>query len=322
MSRLLLGLLLLLGPAVTAAGQTRLEAHLSADTVAVGERFRLTLLVERPAAARLTVPTDSLLGDLYVVEGPLRYSHLLGGDRLRDSIVYMVTTFALDSARVPPLPLVLHSETERQILTTPPLQVVVRSMVPPDASGIRDLAPLIEFPTTPWPWLAGAALLAVLLGLAAYLWQRRQRPPLAPPSLPPEPQPDPYLAALQQLAALALLAEQTPVKAFYVTLADVLREYLEARLDLPARKMTTRELTTRLEQHPARHVAGLALPIRRVLETADLVKFAGRTYPIDYNLQLLSIARTLVERLELSIQAAAPIQPNALATPKAYPPSS
>jgi len=87
-----------------------------------------------------------------------------------------------------------------------------------------------------------------------------------------------------------------------VALADVLRGYLEDRLELPARHLTTRELIARLERHPSRHVAGLAVPIRQVLEAADLVKFAGRTYPPEYNRQVLAVTRTLIERLELSVR--------------------
>ncbi len=301
MSRLLL-ILLILGPAVLAHGQTQPEAFLSADTVAIGERFTLTLLIERPAAAQLDLPTDSLLGDLYVIDGPLRYSRPLDADHLRDSIVYTVTTFALDSARVPPLPLVLYTETERHTLTTPPLQVAVRSLVPPDASGIRDLAPIVEFPAARWPWVAGAALLALLIGLAAYLWLRRQRQPTVSFSPPPTPRPDPYRMALEQLATLEPLAHQVPPKPFYVALADVLRGYLEERLNLPARHLTTRELTGYLTAHPSRHIAGLAETIRQVLETADLAKFAGRTFPADYNHQMLTVTRTLIERLELSLR--------------------
>jgi hypothetical protein len=304
MRRCLLGLLPVLVLVGVARAQTLPEARLSADTVVIGERFTLTLFVERPAAARLEVPSDSLLGDLYVIEGPLRYSRPLEADRLRDSIVYVVTTFTLDSAWVPPLPLVLHTETERFRLSTPPLRIAVRSIIPPDAESIRDLAPLVAFPAARWSWLAGAALLA-LLGLAAYLWLRRQRKPATPPSPPAAPHPDPYCMALEQLTALESLAAQMPVKPFYVGLSDVLRGYLEDRFALPARRLTTRELTARLSEHPLRHVAGLATPIRQVLETADLAKFAGRTYAPDYNRQVLAVTRTLIEQLELSARVSA-----------------
>ncbi|MDQ7040716.1 MAG: hypothetical protein Q9M35_07225 [Rhodothermus sp.] len=310
----LLCLLLIISFTVSAHGQAQPKAFLSADTVSIGERFTLTLLVERPAAARLEVPTDSLLGDLYVVDGPFRYSRPLDAGRLRDSIVYTVTTFALDSARVPPLPLVLYTETERHTLTTPPLQVAVRSLVPPDASNIRDLAPIVEFPAARWPWVAGAALLALLIGLAAYLWLRRQRQPIASTPPPPAPRSNPYRTALEQLATLEPLAYQLPPKPFYVALADVLRGYLEARLNLPARHLTTRELTGRLAAHPSRHVAGLAKTIRQVLETADLAKFAGRTFPPDFNHQVLTVTRTLIERLELSLRTNPPTQADVDAT--------
>ncbi len=286
-----------------AAQAPQLTIRLSADTVLIGERFTLTLVVERDAGWQLEAPTDSLLGDLYVVGTPLHRSYPAGPGRLRDSLVYTVTTFALDTARVPALSLRLRTETEHQTLHTPPLRVVVRSIVPPDASGIRALAPIVDFPAPQWPWLLGLAVVALLLGLAVYFWRRRGQQPPSVPLAARNAASDPYEVALKHLEALKPLADQIPVKPFYVGLTETLRGYLEDRLGLAARKMTTRELIAHLQRYPLPTIAALAEPLRQVFEAADLAKFACREYPPAYNHHMLAVTHTLLERLERTLAA-------------------
>ena len=106
---LLLGVLLLLSGEASAQS---VRAYLSVDSVSVGERFRLTFAVENNGVARVLFPDpalgDSILGDLEVLQVLGR-----GTSGRKDSVVYEVTTFALDSARVPPIPVRLAVESGR-----------------------------------------------------------------------------------------------------------------------------------------------------------------------------------------------------------------
>ena len=74
------------------------------------------------------------------------------------------------------------------------------------------------------------------------------------------------------MKSLAELSLGTPDQV-YEQVADVLREYLQARFDIPASDMTTVEIRTGLENHTeleSEHITEVA----RLLEQADLVKFA------------------------------------------------
>jgi hypothetical protein len=115
-----------------------------------------------------------------------------------------------------------------------------------------------------------------LFGAAVWeAWRRwRARPAAAlagPPPAPPEP---PDVAALKALDALSAsgLWDRGEYPAYYLSLTDIFRRYLEGRYGDPATAMTSTEV--------ARSLRARDLPLamvgsaRELLQRADLVKFA------------------------------------------------
>ena len=80
-----------------------------------------------------------------------------------DSVVYEATTFALDSARVAGIPVGLATELDTLIGMSSPFMVPVVSLVPEDATEIKDIAPLAEFPRSVWPWIVGVLMVRHVL---------------------------------------------------------------------------------------------------------------------------------------------------------------
>jgi hypothetical protein len=82
--------------------------------------------------------------------------------------------------------------------------------------------------------------------------------------------------AVQQLQANGANGTHggTDADSFYVGLSQLAREYLAARLALPAHSLTVRELSAALPEQGVPH--GLGADLTEILETADRVKFAGR----------------------------------------------
>src|SRR5690606_4374124 len=188
----------------SATGQTG-RLLVPTDTVQIGERFHVVLIVERPATATARIPDpalgDTVLGDLELLRVERRSRGLADGSGLaRDSMRYEVTTFALDTAFVPPLEVHLLSDRDTLVVRTAPYLIPARSVVPADAEDIQDLAPLVEFPRSLWPWILLGTILLVgaILG---YLWHRRRknRDVDAPPPPPPVP---PYEEAMTRLKRL------------------------------------------------------------------------------------------------------------------------
>lgn len=149
--------------------------------------------------------------------------------------------------------------------------VVTEAELPPGAE-IADIKGPIKARPALWPWLLAAALLA----LGWYGWRRwknrkRAGPGGAPapvkPVLPPEVEAE---LAIEKLRVSGLWAVDQA--AYYLSLTDILRVYLEARYAKPVTAMTSAEVERFVKQRVDDLQVGGAL--RELLARADLVKFA------------------------------------------------
>jgi hypothetical protein len=294
----------------------RVEAYLSAGSVSVGDRFTLTLVALHGFAAHPSFPDpsvrDSTFGDLEVIGVTASGGRFLGtnnpGARL-DSIVYEVTTFALDTALVPALPVYFAADANADTaqVASAPIILPVISHLGPDAAGIRDLTPLIEFDGPIWPYVLLGLALLILAGLVFYYFRSKRRAPEPePPPPPPVPQVSAYEAALARLRMLDGTDLDAPahIKPFYVELSDVLRTYLEDSLSIPALERTTRELMGEFEQHTVRHKlpGGAPQRVHGILELADLVKFADVRPPASQSRMALDETRKTVDVIEAKLR--------------------
>lgn len=285
----------------------RVRAYVPADSVSIGERFQVALVAEHGIMSEAVFPdsADGVFGDLEVLERTV-HERRFGGQAqpgLRiDSATYVVTTFALDTAHVPPIPVRLVAGGDTAVAHAPAEMIFVRRMVPDDAAGLRALTPLAEFPRPLWPWiLAGLAALALLALFGYWLWQR-----LRPQQKTAQPAPAPPVSAYAEARAVLDRLEKeagregAAAKPFYVTLTDALRRYLARRLGLRAREQTTTELLYALDERAraGRLPASAAEDLRAVLRRADLAKFADRRPSADENRDALARARAALDAIE------------------------
>lgn len=297
----------LLGATLPARAQ-RVEARLSADTVAVGDRFTLTLVAVHGFDTSPSFPhagaTDSAFGDLEVLDllafGTLPLEE--GAARL-DSVVYAVTTFALDTARVPPLAVSFNGGVV--IATSDSLLLPIQSLVPEEAAAIRGLAGLVDFSGPVWPYLLLAFAVVTGAGLL-YYYMRHRSPPLEITPSVEETGPSPYEHARTRLRALETANTDAPdyVVAYFVELSDALRTYFEDGLGVPALECTTRELAMEFKRPSVRHKMPGGVPerVHGVLSLADLVKFADVMPPQAQSRSALVEAQDVVERIEAKLR--------------------
>lgn len=286
-----------------------LRVHVSEDSVTVGQRFYVSIAAEHDFTAdpAFPPPSDSLMfGDLEVLRLHDRSSSTQENVRI-DSAVYEVTTFALDTATVSPIPVRFTAGEDTFSVRTPEVQIAVLSLVPPDAQDVRDLAPLVEFPRSIWPYIVGGALLLLLAALLAlYLWRRRQREgeDVATPQAPAEP---PYVEAMKRLKAIEHvdLRRREAIQPFYTELSDIFRHYLVRRLHVNAKEMTTGELTRHLAVHDVLQ-EDTRRELQIVLSLADYVKFADAEPPPEEGRGALSSVRGLVTTIEDELR---PVEP-------------
>jgi hypothetical protein len=289
------------GQHAAAQSSPHVEARVSVDSVKVGERFAVRLVAEHGADVDAVFPTaeagPSLFGDLHVVQRGAVQRSRTSATRRVDSVAYEVTTFALDTARVPILPVRLVAGPDTTVVGTAPQVVPVRSVVEPDDEVLRTPAALASFPWPLWAW--GALILSALAlaGGGVYAWRRSGEKEVASES--GDAPPTPYRDAMERLQKLE---RRNPVgraacKAFYVDLADTLRVYLSRRAGVRALEQTTPELLAALRRRP--EVQGVVLRrLQTVLEQADLVKFADAQPPPEESQSVLEDARSVVDALE------------------------
>jgi hypothetical protein len=285
-----------------AQSSPRVEARVSADSVKIGERFTVRLVAEHDADAAAVFPAAdagaALFGDLHVVGRGAVQSRRASPTRRVDSVAYEVTTFALDSARVPILPVRLVAGPDTTVAGTFPQVVPVRSVVEPDDEVLRTPALLASFP---WPlWVWGALLLSALAlaGGLVYAWRRWGEEDASASDADDDP-PTPYRDAMERLQGLDRRnpTGQAARKAFYVDLTDTLRVYLARRLGVRALEQTTAEMLAALRRRPEVQ-EGVLRRLQAVLEQADLVKFADAEPSPERSQSVLEEARGVIDALE------------------------
>lgn len=97
----------------------------------------------------------------------------------------------------------------------------------------------------------------------------------------------PYDRAVSRLRALQ--NRDLPVESLYLAMTDCLRAYIEAEFSLPAQEMTTAELIDTLKQKPE-FTKESVNDLARLLDQADMVKFARVVPATDVNSQLIQYA--------------------------------
>ena len=238
----------------------------SPDTVIIGQPFNLFVKVLAPKGVRFEFPA----GPDTTTQSGVRPVELRGEkivSMLGDTAVALYHLVAWDVGvqplRIPDVRVTFGGEERR-----PPLggaSVFVRSVLPADTSlrVPKPPRPLIVLPVFNWwPWLAllAAIIAAVLLWWA---WRRYRNRPRAPV--------DPYARAqdeFERIERMGLL-EAGRGREYLALIVDVAREYLAARVPGVRRSDTTSELL-----HTMQPLDGAEADLPRLLERADLVKFA------------------------------------------------
>lgn len=164
------------------------------------------------------------------------------------------------------------------------------------ASGedIHDIRGPLALPGLPaWlPWAAVALVAGLLLWAARRLWRRRKPPTLSPRE-----------RALQQLSAAGSDLDGQHPDLFAQRVSHALREYIEARFQLPATQRTSEEFLSELLARPERapQLSAQRAELALVLERCDYAKFAGRSLHGEAMRALRAAALQFIEAAESAV---------------------
>jgi hypothetical protein len=146
------------------------------------------------------------------------------------------------------------------------------------------------------PWFILVWALVLIAMLIRQWWIKRGRkavPEISKPTSTATLLPwETAMAALLRLKQSALLADGQ-IKPYYTALSDILRIYLRDGLKIDAPELTTRETLHRLQTQSLVNVHSKQ-QIKRILELADMVKFAKAKPNIPESMEMLELAREFI----------------------------
>jgi hypothetical protein len=277
------------------------------DTVLVAQPFNLFIKVLAPKGVRFEFP----LGPDTTTQNGIRPIELRGEKivtMLGDTAVALYHLVAWEVGtrplRFPDVRVTFEGQERR--LSLGGASIFVKSVLPADSSLRipKPARPLIVLPVINWLLWLGLLAAAIAIGLLAWAWWRwRNRP---------KPPVDPYAHAQHEFARIEArrLLEDGQYAEYFAAMVDVAREYLAARVPGVRRSDTTTELLRAMSPG-----AGAEAELPRVLEQADLVKFARADATLEEARESGRLLRTVVDQIEARVNPESEIAKR-LATPK------
>lgn len=259
------------------------KAVLSLDTssIRIGERVQLRMNATLPKSATIYWPSvaDTITS---VIEVASKSKVDTNATSRKEFVNYsqniIITSFDSGFHYIPPFKVYFSyaGDTSRHELVSDGVYLKVRTVEVDTTQAIRDIRGPMQAPVTfeeIAPFLGGAAILGLIIGMIwYYFWRKKMNKPIFPALT--KVQGPPWEIALNELLLLdqKKLWQNGKTKEYYTELTDILRHYLEKQHSIEAMEMITSEILT------AYNKAGLPEEPRKILENllmqADFAKFA------------------------------------------------
>jgi hypothetical protein len=318
--------IVLIGIAIAPGKIYSQKAILSLDTssIRIGDRVQLRLNATLPKSATIYWPAiaDTLTASVEVAsKSKVDTSSTSRKDFVNYNQTLFITSFDTGFHYIPPFAILYaySGDTTRHELLSEGVYLKVRTVEVDTTRAIRDIKGPIKAPLTfaeLTPYLAGTAVLGLIIGLIwYYFWRKRINKPLFP-VITRTPGP-PWEIALQNLNSLEdkKLWQNGKIKEYYSELTDIIRHYLHQQHSIEALEMITSEILTRYD------AAGLKPDARQLLATtleqADFVKFAKYIPQRKENELSMTMSKQFVEETKPIpvISEPKPTESNTLLTP-------
>lgn len=265
----------------------RLDTTANADSVTVGERFRVVHRVTYPDSLTFVPPETFDAGTCRLISATWREDREEG--MVTKSAELDVLTTDLEAASMPGATFRFVSPSGDS-LTVRSDEVYVPIRLITGARGEpKPLKPQWRAPRS-YTWFLIAAVAVVVAALALWFyrrWRRREVPDVPKPELPPD------FVALRRLDEIERmnLVDAGDFKRYYTLVIDTVRKYIEKRYGVFAMDRTTDEILFDLGQQRI-EVDGL----EAILREADLVKFAKFKPDAGTARMLIDTARSVIAR--------------------------
>lgn len=270
------------GPAAQAQS---VSAALSTNEILIGDQVKMEIDISYPAGMSMEVADLSGIENTEGVEllkvYPIDTVPSNEGTLLHQTLI--VTSFDSGQYLIPQIPVSFLRGEQRQTVSTNSLLLVVNPYpVSQDTVQLQPIKGIVAEQKTIEDYLnviIGIGVVALLGFLGYFFYQRSQKQETPEPVVIKRP---PFEVAMEKIESLraSKLWQQNKIKAYQSELTFILREYLEERFKIKALESTSDEIIADLRKLDEIGEDWRS-ELNKILQTADLVKFAKAIPPVE-----------------------------------------
>ncbi|HQF47598.1 MAG TPA: hypothetical protein PLZ71_02950 [Flavobacterium alvei] len=294
--------LLLLLLSATVFAQKQVQTSIDTTKNKIGAEFKLTLKTNVDTLSKVVFPNLRNFGPLEVIQSyPI--DTIKKNDRYELIKKYGLTQFDSGRYTIPSVKILINKKEFLSDSIKVEVANVVVDTLKQKMYDIKDIVPANESSDW-WKYLLGLVLIA---GFGAFIYwytKKRQKKTI---------EKEIYKTPIEKATSLLNNLEKKElwqhgeVKAYYSELTDIVRNYIEEAIEIPAMESTTSELIEGLKMVSQKKKMNLSKDtfdnLLGVLKQADLVKFA-KSKPLDFE---ITEDRKKLERAIVTLDKAIPV---------------
>lgn len=284
------------------------KVETNTKNIKIGEQIQYKVSVETPADTPVSFPEGQTFAPLEMVKTRAADT-LRDGGKYRLVKEYYLTQFDEGKYTIPSQKIRINN---KDYFTDSLLVEVHTVAIDTLKQPLYDIKPIQEVkkPFTSYGWILtiiAAVLLLLIVAFVYFVFIRKKKFPF----LQTQKKLPPFDRAIQDLKELqnSKYLIQSQHKEYYTRLTDIVKAYLEEEVHILAKESTTDELLTKINLLQEKGKLNLnretITNLKRVLQTADLVKFA-KNKPSDDNAEY---DRETIENVVIKTKEAIPIEP-------------
>jgi hypothetical protein len=284
------------------------KVETNTKNIKIGEQIQYKVSVETPADTPVSFPEGQTFAPLEMVKTRAADT-LRDGGKYRLVKEYYLTQFDEGKYTIPSQKIRINN---KDYFTDSLLVEVHTVAIDTLKQPLYDIKPIQEVkkPFTSYGWILtiiAAVLLLLIVAFVYFVFIRKKKLPF----LQTQKKLPPFDRAIQDLKELqnSKYLIQSQHKEYYTRLTDIVKAYLEEEVHILAKESTTDELLTKINLLQEKGKLNLnqetITNLKRVLQTADLVKFA-KNKPSDDNAEY---DRETIENVVIKTQEAIPLEP-------------
>ena len=284
------------------------KVETNTKNIKIGEQIQYKVLVETPADTPVSFPEGQTFAPLEMVKTRAADT-LRDGGKYRLVKEYYLTQFDEGKYTIPSQKIRINN---KDYFTDSLLVEVHTVAIDTLKQPLYDIKPIQEVkkPFTSYGWILtiiAAVLLLLIVAFVYFVFIRKKKFPF----LQTQKKLPPFDRAIQDLKELqnSKYLIQSQHKEYYTRLTDIVKAYLEEEVHILAKESTTDELLTKINLLQEKGKLNLnqetITNLKRVLQTADLVKFA-KNKPSDDNAEY---DRETIENVVIKTKEAIPLEP-------------